>query len=111
MSELQGLQLSYDEFRRRGVRIVAIVVDPVERNAEVVANLGLSYPILADPELKAIDAYGVRHSHAPGGVGDIARPASFLLDEQGVVRWRDLTQNYRIRPRPQTILAQVDGMS
>jgi hypothetical protein len=34
---------------------------------------------------------------------DIARPATFICD-RGVVVWRDLTDNWRVRPRPRDIL-------
>lgn len=45
--------------------------------------------------------------HAKAGIGgrDIARPAEFLLDASGTVRWRNLTEDYRVRPTPETMLA------
>ena len=82
-------------------------MDATTENAKVTRDLSLGFRVLSDPQLKAIDAYGVRHANAPGA-GDIARPASFLIDRDGVVRWRDLTANYRVRPRPETILAELD---
>ena len=69
---------------------------------------GIDYPLLADPDLTAIDAYGVRH---PEGMGhDIARPATFLVDRQGRVAWRDLTDNWRVRVRPERVLEQVKAL-
>ena len=108
MLELRGLQLKRDEFTRRNTDIVAIVVDPVEQNAQVVRDLGLGYRILSDPQLSVIDAYGLRHS--PPGEPPIAHPASFLIDSQGIIRWRNVTDNYRLRPQPETILAAVDHL-
>ena len=107
MAELQGLQLRHDDFTGRGAQILAVVVDPMQKNAEVVRDLGLSYRVLADPEMKVIDAYGLRH---PGGHEgqDIALSATFLIDEKGVVAWRSLTENIRKRPRPDDILAEID---
>ena len=35
---------------------------------------------------------------------DIARPAEFLLDSNGVVRWVNLTENIAVRARPQQVL-------
>lgn len=107
MAELQGLQSRIADFERHRVRILAVAVDPVEQNAEVVKNLELGYRVLADPKLEAIDAYGLRHIGGGNDGHDIARPASFLIDEQGIVRWRNLTANYRMRPRPDEILAQI----
>lgn len=35
---------------------------------------------------------------------DAARPAEFLVDKSGVVRWRNLTEDYRVRARPEQLL-------
>lgn len=86
-----------------------MVVDPIERNAEVAEHLGLGYRIVADPELRVIDAYGLRHDRE--GDTAIARPATFLIDAEGVIRWRDLTENFRRRPSPDQVLARVDELS
>lgn len=110
MAELQGLQLKMDELNQNGAAVLAVVVDPVARNAEVVEQLGLSYPILADPDLRAIDAYDLRHSDV-GPTGAIARSATFVLDKDGIVRWRDLTESYRLRPPPEAVVAAVAGLS
>lgn len=109
MSELQGLQLSIDEFRRRGCRIYGVVVDPVATNAELARDAGLGFPILSDPELTTIDAYGLRHVAGHDG-SDIALSASVLIDADGVVRWTHVTPNFRVRPLPTEILAAVDRL-
>jgi peroxiredoxin len=109
MAELRGLQLRIDDFKRHEAEVLAVVVDPVEQNAEVAEQLELSYRILADPDLRAIDAYDLRHADA-GPTGNIARSASFVIDKEGVVRWRDLTQNYRFRPRPEDVVAVLAGL-
>ena len=109
MSELQGLQLSMEEFRRRGVRVVGMVVDPVETNAELSRDAGLAFPILADPDLRTIDAYGLRHKGGHEGE-DIALSASVLIDADGIVRWTHVTPNFRVRPLPADILAAVDAL-
>ena len=110
MWELQGLQLRKDEFTRRETEVVALVVDSVEQNAQVVRDLGLGYRILSDPQLTAIDAYGLRHEQAAGQPA-IAHPASFLIDANGVIRWRNITDNYRLRPQPEAILAAIDRLA
>jgi hypothetical protein len=40
----------------------------------------------------------------------IARPGEFLLDPAGTVRWRDLTENYRVRVKGETVLKAVDEL-
>jgi peroxiredoxin len=86
--------------------VVAVVVDPVQQNAEVVNQLGLSYRVLSDPEMQVIDAYDLRHPDG-GPSGTVARSATFVLDKNGVVRWRDLTDNFRLRPKPEDVVAEV----
>jgi peroxiredoxin len=110
VSELQGLQLSHDEFRRRQCRIIGIVVDPVEVNAQLIRDAGLDFSILSDPDLRTIDAYGLRHVGGHDG-SDIALSASVLLDAQGIVRWTYVTRNFRVRPLPSDILAAVDNLT
>jgi peroxiredoxin len=73
----------------------------------VVDKLGLEFPILADTERLALLAFDVVHAGAGPGGSDIARPATFIFDG-GMLRWRDLTPNYRVRPRAGEVLAAVD---
>jgi peroxiredoxin len=44
--------------------------------------------------------------HAKAGISgeDIARPAEFLIDSSGTVRWLNLTENYWVRARPEQVL-------
>lgn len=59
-----------------------------------------------DPNGEMIDAYGVRHPGASIEGGDIARPAVFIVDD-GKILWRMITDNYRIRVRPETVIEQL----
>ena len=90
--------------------VLAISVDPVEANRKVVEKLKLEFPILSDPDWVAIDAYHVRHEGASMEGNDIARPAVFILDRRGVVQWRDVTDNWRVRVRPETVLEQLSAI-
>jgi peroxiredoxin len=110
MSELQGLQLNLDELRRRGVQVAGVVTDPPDTNARVVRSLGLGYRVLADADLRLIDAYGLRHPGAGPDGSDIAHAASLLLDRDGAVRWTAVTDNVRRRPTPATVLEAVDAL-
>ncbi len=90
--------------------MVAVSVDSPEDGAALKKKLGLEFPLLSDPDRRVVDLYGVRHpSGSPEG-GDIARPATFLLDSKGVVRWRDFTDNWRIRVRPGRVIEQLERL-
>jgi peroxiredoxin len=71
----------------------------------------LDFPVLSDPELKAIDLYGVRHAVAGfRETADTARPAVYIIDRRGTIRYRNLADNWRIRPRPEQLLAQLAAL-
>ena len=97
-----------DEIQKRGAKIAGVVVDPVATNAEVVRTAGLEFPILSDPDLRMIDAYGFRHVAAHDG-NDIALSASVLIDADGIVRWTSVAKNFRVRPTPSEVLAAIDA--
>ena len=86
--------------------MLAVSVDPVDKNREIADAYRLRYPLLSDSDFAAIDAYDVRH---PGGgmEGDIARPATFIIDRSGIIVWRDLTENWRIRVNPERLLTEL----
>ena len=102
------MQSRIEDIRGTDAELVAVCVDPVTKNAEVVRDLKLSFPILFDEDLSVVDTYDIRHAGGNGYNGsDIARPAIFVLDRKGVVQWRELTDNYRVRVSPETILEQL----
>ena len=99
-----------NEFRKRGAAVVGVVVGPVETNAELARDAKLDYPILSDPGLRIIDAYGLRHKGAGPEGSDISRNASVLVDPRGVARWSFVTTNFRVRPLPEDVLAAIDRL-
>jgi len=86
------------------VRVVGISVDPPEINRRQSQKLGYAFPLLSDSEAKVIRRYDVLHPGAGPKGADIARPAEFLLDSNGVVRWVNLTENIAVRARPEQVL-------
>ena len=108
MSALHGLQARKTDFDAVGTRIVAISPDPVEENRKVAEKLGLDFPILSDAELAATRALGLVHEGGgvPPDFADIPRPAVFIA-EGGQIRWRALTDNWRVRVRPDPLLEAV----
>jgi peroxiredoxin len=87
---------------------VAISVDPSAVTREHVGKLGVTYTFLSDPGAKVIRRYGLLHAVSPEQ--QIARPGEFLIDPTGTVRWRDLTEDYRVRARPESVIEAFDGL-
>ena len=83
---------------------MAISVDSPEINRDMLAKAGYTFTFLSDPQAEVIRRYDLLHAGAGAGGQDIARPAEFLLDANGVVRWVNMTENYWVRARPEQIL-------
>jgi len=67
----------------------------------------LTFTFLSDPNLDVIRRYGLLHAAAGPDGHDISRPAEFLIDRSGIVRWENFTEDVRVRPRAQEMLAVV----
>lgn len=89
---------------------MAVSVDPPETTREHLAKTGWTYTFLSDPKAEVIRRYDLLHPDG-GQAGDISRPAELLIDPTGIVRWRDLTESYWVRARPETVLGVFDEIS
>ena len=86
-------------------RLIAVSPDSPEQNRKVAERLGLDFPILSDGELALTAALGLIHEGGgmPPDFKDIPRPAVFIVRD-GTIRWRTLTDNWRVRVRAEPLL-------
>ena len=108
---MRSFQQRLPEFERRHTRVVGISVDPPDINQRQSQKLGYTFPLLSDPNAKVIRRYDVLHPGAGPKGADIARPAEFLLDSNGIVRWVNLTENIAVRARPEQVLEALNQLS
>ena len=107
---MRSFERHSSEFAARHVKVVAISVDSPEESRRLKQSQGYTFPILSDSAAKTIRAYGVLHEHGGEDGKDIARPAEFLLDDSGTVRWVNLTESILVRLHPQAVLRVADGL-
>jgi len=55
-----------------------------------------------------IRRYDLLHRGAGPKGADIARPAEFLIDSTGTIRWVNLTENIAVRARPEQVLESFE---
>lgn len=77
----------------------------IERVAEEQGRT-LDFPLLSDPDHAVIDRYGLRNQADPRN-RPIPHPATFIIDRAGVVRWKVVETDYRLRPANRDILAAL----
>jgi len=90
--------------------VVAISVDSPAESQKLCQSRGYTFPFLSDPGAETIRQYGVLHPKGGEGGKDIARPAEFLVDAAGTIRWVNLTDDIRVRARPESVLAAIDRL-
>ena len=93
-----------------GIRPVAISVDTPEVSRDLCQKERYTFIFLSDPKAEAIRRYDLVHAGQGINGQDIARPAEFLIDSSGTVRWRMLTENYWVRARPEQILEAAKAL-
>ena len=101
---MRGIEQNLQKFNEVGIRPVAISVDSPEVSRNLAQQAGYTFTFLSDPNAEVIRRYDLVHAGAGENGHDIARPAEFLLDSSGTVRWLNLTENYWVRARPEQIL-------
>jgi len=95
------------EIQQLGVRTVAISVDSPEQSRDLSRKAGFTFEFLSDPDTTANRAYDLLHVGAGVEGHDVARPGEFLVDSNGIVRWVNLTEDFRVRARAEQFIAQA----
>jgi len=92
------------------VHPVVISVDAPEVSRKLAGKAGYTFPILSDPQTETIRRYQLLHKGGGPEGSDIARPAEFLVDSSGTVRWENFTEDVRIRAKADEMLAAARGL-
>lgn len=78
------LNKRYEEFTEKGLELLMITSTDVSQSKQVVSNLGLKIPLLSNPTCSVFEKYGV------GQALGAPLPAQFVLDEEGILRYKHL---------------------
>ena len=102
------------EFDERGVKLITVSVDLPEVIAEKRHLHGLQAIMLSDQQLAVTDAFGLRNQGVHSApVSEPAKalpvPATLLIDREGTVLWRDLSEDYQRRSDPSVVLAAMQA--
>jgi len=82
--------------------MLAVSADEPEASAKFRARAQLTFPLLSDPELEAVSAWGV----AMDG-DDIAVPTVYVINGEGQITWRYQSETQYDRPAMKTLREEV----
>lgn len=81
----------------------------VDRVAAENGGLMIDYTLLSDPGAGVINRYGLFNQDDPSGRA-IPHPTTYVIDMDGVIRWKMTEINYKIRPENEDIMAALDEL-
>ena len=77
---------AYEEFKNRGVEVIGISRDSIASHVKFAEKYNLPFVLLSDPELEAIQAYGVwQEKKMYGKLSFGVVRTTFIIDENGII--------------------------
>jgi peroxiredoxin len=107
--QLAAIARDIQQFKDAGATIVAVSSEEVEKGKEFLKKLNLPFVLLSDTKFEGIDRYGVRdpspHERLKAmGITQLSKPAAFVIDETGVVRYKYVGKIASDRPKNEDLL-------
>ena len=119
------MQLTYPDLTAAGAALISISPQTIDNSKTTAEKLELTFPVLSDQnnrlgkklgivyefpdDLKQVySGAGLNVPEANGrDVWELPIPATFIIDQEGVVKWAHLDPNYRNRPEPSELVRIV----
>ena len=113
MAQIKEIAASYQELAKRGVKVFLISPQSERQSQSLSKQFNAPMSFLVDKDLQAAMQLGIMHENGtPAGMmgydSDSVMPTAILTDENGKIIFADLTDNYRVRPEPQTFIDMLD---
>ena len=89
--------------------LVAVVAQKGEAVRRYVEDVGLPFDILIDETRTVAKSYGVWHAWGLDAY-NIARPAVFLIDRSGTIRYSFIAKRQDQYPSSQEIMGEIEKM-
>jgi peroxiredoxin len=116
MAQIRELSAQYQELERRGVEVLLISPQPASHSVALAKKMQVNFKFLTDVnnamarQLKIDQDYGVPLGfEILGYKSETVLPTVIITDEQGKILFLDQTDNYRVRPEPETFLNVLDA--
>ena len=116
MAQIKEVAEQYQELERRGVEVVLISPQPVSHSVSLARKMKVNFHFLTDEanamarKLKIDQRYGTPLGMEVFGYkSETVLPTVIITDEEGKILFLDQTDNYRVRPEPETFFEVLDA--
>ena len=97
------MQNFYKDIQAEGAELIAISVDSKATTKLTVERTNADFVVLSDTEKQSITAYNATDPLNP----KIARPQTYIIDLDGVIRWKFLDVRLGQRLNPATVVNEL----
>lgn len=109
-TEMCALRDSLSMLKSLGAQVVGISVDGPFANKIFTENRHLNFPILSDYKREVINKYGIVMANLGPLEGyNAAKRSVFVLDENGIVRYRWVSDNPLVEPNYDEIRSSLEN--
>ena len=105
--QLEQLQAELHTYRALGAEVLAIVAQRAEDVEEYRRSHQVTVPMLIDADREVIRRYGVYHRLGLTAF-NIARPATFIIDRDGRIRFLYVGDDQRDRPDHAVLVSELE---
>lgn len=117
MAQIKEIASQYKELEKRGVNMILISPQPHKFSKSLAKKYNLGFHFLTDTKNKVAKQLGIFAKNGiPAGFqvlgydSDTVLPTVIITDTEGKIVFADLTDNYRVRPEPETFLKVIDTL-
>ena len=116
------------DLQSAGARLVALTPEAPVHAGETATKNNLGFSVLSDASFEAADGFGIRFSlddetqskYQQYGINlgewnaskewSLPHPATYVIDQEGVIRWRWVQEDYSTRAAPDDVIAAVNAL-
>lgn len=109
VAQIKELAARYNELKQQGVRVLLVSPQSQRHTKSIAAKFDAAMEFAEDAGNEAAKALGIENQfgtpfgmQALGYKSHTVMPTVIILDADGVVQWVHETDNYRVRPEPDT---------
>ncbi|WP_411282449.1 peroxiredoxin family protein [Gemmatimonas sp.] len=113
ITQLKEMRALLSDELKKDTEMLVVSIDDDKGTQAAVTRIGADgmppdFTFLSDPDHTVIGRYGVMNP--AGSRRGIPHPATYVIDKKGVVRWRDVQTDYKIRPTNAAVLNAVKAI-
>ena len=124
--QLRALQAVLPEITARGASLIAISPQTPDHSLSVTEKNELTFDVLSDVDQAVIRAYRTQftvpddlqdvhltvfendlRSHTGNGTWELPAPATFVIDQAGIIRAAEVSPDYRVRIEPAAVISEL----